>query len=319
MPSDPRRATASWYPLEVKLAASRNRDGSADDVVLNERTMHTRLISLCASGAFGTIAVACSLSTAPPPDQDPVEFCADWGKAVCQLSNGPCSFVEGVCATHQTGVCMNFISAAQSGTAHYSQPNAKACIDALSGAYGAGGSTLAIPAATLFAVNMTCSKVFVGTQSSGSPCTGNNDCSGTLVCAVAVGQNQSVCTSSVTPKDAGDVCADPGDECQGNSYCALSGSLPKCVPTPVTGGPCSASVPCGSTDACVSGTCQARGARGAPCSSNSDCAPSAPYCDNYTGGQCADGLAFAPGSFDCNGIAGVGQSDSGAMDAAPGE
>jgi hypothetical protein len=283
--------------------------------------MHIRLVTAVASGAFSMIAVACSISTPPPPDQDEGEFCTDWAKAICQLANGPCNFIESVCTTYQTGVCTNFV-AAQSGTGQYSQPNGKACIDALNGAYG--GSPSSIPAKTLFAVKATCSKVVVGTQPAGMPCQGDNDCSGTLVCAPEVGQNQSVCVTGLTPKNAGDICADPGDECQGDSYCALPASgLPRCVASAATGGSCNGSIPCGSTDHCVNGLCQTRGLSGESCTSSDDCSSSAPYCDTYTPAGCTDGLTFARGSDDCNGIVGVDQADSGTpsvtvTDAGPG-
>jgi hypothetical protein len=279
--------------------------------------MRIRLVTIFAAGAFGVVAAACTLSTPPLPDRNETEFCADWANAICQLSKGPCSFSESVCATYQTGQCMNFVGAAQTGTRQFNQPNAKACIDALNAAYGGGGSgsTWSVEAATLVDVSAKCIKVVIGTQPAGQPCTSDNDCAGTLTCAPLVGQNQSVCTSSVTPKDAGDFCADPGDECQGNSYCAAASGLAKCVPTPATGGSCSQSVPCGSTDACVNGTCQPRGLKGAPCTSNDDCDATAAYCDAYSGGHCSTGLAFAPGSFDCNGVAGL--SSGGGIAAGP--
>jgi hypothetical protein len=276
-------------------------------VVFEEETMRTRYVTALVTGGFATIAFACSLSSSPPPDQSVSDFCADWAKAICQLSNGPCAFVETTCAAYQTTVCMQFVSSAQSGTREYSQSNGKACIDALNGAYG--NSPSSISASTLLAVNATCSKVVIGNQAVNQPCTGDNDCTGSLVCVPVVGQSGSVCASAVTPKDAGDFCADPGDECQGDSYCAAQASgLPKCVPTPATNGPCSAAMPCGSADHCANGTCQARGGSGAPCTSNDDCSTSAAYCDTYPPAACTNGLTFARGSIDCNGIAGLDQS-----------
>jgi hypothetical protein len=270
--------------------------------------MRTWLVTALAGGAFGVTAVACVVSKPPPPDENAGEFCADWAKALCQVGGGACNFDESVCETYQVGQCMNFIGAAQSGTREYSQPNGKACIDMLNSAYS--GSPSSIPAATLLTIDATCNKVVVGTQMAGASCTGDGDCSGTLVCAPEVGQNQSVCVSGVTPKNLGDVCADPGDECQGDSYCAQPPSgLPKCVATAATGGLCSAGVPCGSADQCVGGVCTARGTTGASCRSNDDCSASL-YCDPYTPAQCTNGLTFARGSDDCKGIEGVDQSDA---------
>jgi hypothetical protein len=280
--------------------------------------MRTHLVTSLAAVGLGAIVVACSLSIAPPPDQSVSDFCNDWAKAKCQLGNGPCAFSETTCAAYQTTVCMNFVSAAESGTRQYKQSNGKACINALNAAYG--GSPSFIPAATLLELDATCGKVVVGSQALNQSCTGDNDCSGTLVCAPVVGQNQSVCVSAVTQKDAGDFCADPGDECQGDSYCAAqAGGSPKCVPTAPTNTSCSASSPCGSSDTCQNGTCRARGGNGATCTSNADCAASAPYCDTYPPAACTTGLTFGQrGSYDCSGISG-GPSGGGQADAAPGD
>jgi len=245
------------------------------------------------------------------------EFCADWAKAICQLANGSCDFVETVCAAYQTTVCTSFVSGAQSGTRQYSQIKGKACIDALNRAYG--NSPSSISATTLFPLNATCSKVVVGNQTSNQPCTDDNDCSGSLICAPVVGTSGSVCVSTATPKDAGDYCADPGDQCQGDSYCAVQASgSPQCVPTPATGAACSASVPCDSSDHCVNGTCQPRALAGQACASSDDCDPSAPYCDTYPPAACTNGLTFARGSIDCNGIAGLDEADAGSAATPPG-
>jgi hypothetical protein len=277
--------------------------------------MRTYFVTPLAVLGLGAIVVACSLSISPPPDDNVTDFCNDWAKAKCQVGSGPCAFPEAPCAAYQTTQCMNFVSAAQSGTREYKQSNGKACIDALNSAYG-GGQT-SISASTLLNVDAICGKVVVGSQALNQSCTGDNDCSGSLVCAPVVGQNQSVCVSAATPKDAGDFCADPGDECQGDSYCAAqAGGAPQCVPTPPTNAPCSAATPCGSSDTCQNGICVARGGSGATCTSSADCASSAPYCDTYPPAACTTGITFGRGGYDCNGIAGLSSSAGGQADAA---
>jgi hypothetical protein len=258
----------------------------------------------------GAIAIACSIgSSSPPPDQTVSEFCADWAKAICQLSSGPCAFSQTACATYQTSVCMSFVNTAQSGTREYRQSNGKACIDALNGAYG--NSPSSISAKALASVHSTCSKAVSGNQQSDQPCTGDTDCSGSLVCAPLLGQSGSVC-ASVNAKNLGDICGDPGDICQGNSYCAPQpGAAPKCVAAPSTGSPCTTSVPCGSSDRCLNGTCQPRAGAGEHCATNDDCSTSSPYCDTYPPAACTNGLTFARGSIDCNGLAGLDPPDGG--------
>lgn len=266
----------------------------------------TRLVSRLATVAIGLIAVACSFSTAPPPDQNVSEFCTDWASAICQLSNGPCYFMASTCETYQNTVCMSFVNAAQSSTRQYNQANGKACIDALNGAYGGSPST--ISAATLANLNVTCEKAVIGNQALNQSCSGDNDCAGSLVCAPVVGTSGSLCVSGFTPKNAGDICADPGDQCPPDYYCApQTGGSPTCIAAPTTGA-CSAEVPCDSADTCVNGTCQPLAGVGGSCTSSADCSAAAPYCDTYGQPLCTHGLSFAKGSDDCNGTAGIAQA-----------
>jgi hypothetical protein len=277
-----------------------------------EGDMRRGLFSGLVAVTSGAIVIACSIgSSSPPPDQSVSEFCADWAKAICQLSNGQCAFSQSVCATYQTSVCMAYVNTAQSGTREYRQSSGKACIDALNSAYGNNPSS--ISAMVLANVNSTCSKAVSGNQQSDQPCTGDTDCSGSLVCAPILGQSGSVC-ASVNKKNLGDICGDPGDTCQGDSYCAPQpGAAPKCVATPSTGSSCSMGIPCGSSNRCLNGTCQPRGAAGDPCTTNDDCSTLVPYCDTYPPAGCAKGLSFARGSIDCNGIAGLDRPDAGGM------
>jgi hypothetical protein len=256
---------------------------------------------------------SCSSSSTPPPDGTVDEFCADWAKALCQV---PCNFDVMACVTFQTSACQSFVaSLQQSGsTRQYSQPNGKACIDALNSAYG-GGVTM-VSAATLAMTSATCNRVVVGSQATNKACTDDNDCANGLVCTP---YNGGKLCGPLTARNVGDPCGDPGDSCQGDSYCAAqAGAAPQCVATPATGGACSATIPCGSSNRCVGGTCQARATSGQACSSNSDCASSAPYCDTYPPAACTTGLSFARGSIDCNGILGTDEPGSAGNDAGAG-
>jgi hypothetical protein len=253
-----------------------------------------------------TIAAACTVSPPPPPDGTTTEFCADYAKAICQIS-ATCVFDASACTTFQTAQCMTNVANAETGARQYNQPNGKACIDALNANGAYGGNPTTISAASLASISAICDKAVVGNVASDKPCTGDNDCSGTLVCA-PYGTGK-LC-AAVVQKNLGDICGDPGDECQGDSYCAMqAGAAPQCVATPTAGQPCSATIPCGTSDRCQSGTCQARAGLLAACTTNDDCGPTAPYCDPYAG-KCTPGLSFALGSTDCNGIAGMGGSPS---------
>jgi hypothetical protein len=267
--------------------------------------MNTSLLGVLGISAL-TIAAACTTTDQPPPDGSVSEFCADYAKAICQISSS-CQFDPMACATFQTGQCMTNVTSLETGTRQYNQPNGKACIDALSGAYG--GSPNTISAANLAMIATTCNKIVVGDQVSDKPCTGDNDCSGDLVCA-AYGQTF-VC-APITQRNLGDPCADPGDQCQGDSYCAAqSGVAPQCVATAATGGSCSASIPCGTSDRCLAGVCTARAGIGDTCATNADCSPTAPYCDTFPPAVCTTGLSFARGSTDCQGILGTDEPTTG--------
>jgi hypothetical protein len=264
------------------------------------------------------VAAACSSSSSgttapPPPDSTVAEFCSDWATAKCQLSTF-CQFDATACATYQTTQCMSFASAATtSGFRQYSQPAGKACIDALTTAYG--GNPSVISAATLAQLDTTCNAAFVGSVASDKPCTSDYDCTTGLTCSLIPGQSASVCGSG-SPVAAGGTCL-ATSQCPANYYCApVTGANPQCTATPTTGGACSGAIPCGADDFCgPSGTCQAKATVGQTCSSSSDCASSAPYCDTFPPAACTTGLTFARGSIDCNGIAGM---DTGTPDAGGG-
>jgi hypothetical protein len=270
------------------------------------------------AGVLGTIAIACSSTpTPPPPDSTLTEFCTDWAAAYCQISL--CNFDLDTCESFQTGVCTSFATAAEaSGLRQYSQPSGLACVKALQGAFV--GSSSSVSAATLASIDTICNDAFVGSQVVQKPCTDTYDCSTGLVCATVPGES-SVCGVS-SPKTLGDPCADPGDTCTGDSYCAASSLGPTCVATPASGTACSAAIPCGTGDYCAAGTCQALATVGQTCAATSDCVAGL-YCDLYPPAACTNGLTFARGSIDCQGIAGSDElppttiADAGVADSNP--
>ncbi len=272
--------------------------------------MRTQLIAGFAAGALGLVVACSSSSSQPaPPDGDTSAFCADWGKAVCQLSS-ICNFDPATCTAYQTSVCNDFVQQAQASSArHYTQPGGKACIDALNSAYGNSPSQIDAP--KLASLEDTCNKAFTGNVASDSACQSDYDCQTGLTCSVIPGQSASVCASG-NPKNAGDICS-AGDTCATNTYCApVMGAEPQCKPAAMTGQPCSAEIPCDSSSYCgPSGMCQAKAGVGETCTTSADCSSAAPYCDVYPPAVCTNGLTFARGSIDCNGVAGLDRPDSG--------
>jgi hypothetical protein len=272
--------------------------------------MRTRLHPWVAAGLVSLAASGCDLTSSSPPDETISELCTDWGKAICQVGSGACDFDVTSCAAYQTGVCQTYVGTLQGGTRQYSQANGAACIKELNDIYGGSPST--IPATSLLQQQAICARVIVGGQPVDQACMVDADCANGLVCAPAVfGGSSNVC-ATVMPIQLGDICGDPGDQCQGDSYCQAQGSgqAPQCVTTPAAGDGCSTSVPCGTGDVCSgdAGICVAASTSGA-CSTNAECASG--YCDLNPPAACTDGLSFARGSDDCNGIAGVSSPDGG--------
>ncbi len=273
--------------------------------------MRTRLVVGLLVGALGMVASACSSSSSgptapPPPDSTVAEFCSDWATAKCQLSTF-CQFDAASCANYQNTQCLSFATAAAaSGFRQYSQPAGKACVDALSTAYG--GNPSVISAATLTQLDATCNAAFVGSVASDKPCTTDYDCASGLTCSLIPGQSSSVCGAN-SPVAAGGTCLATA-QCPASYYCApVMGAEPQCTATPTTGGACSGAIPCSANDYCgPSGTCLAKAAQGDPCTTSADCSAAAPYCDTYPPAACVSGLTFARGSIDCNGIAGLDTS-----------
>jgi hypothetical protein len=271
-------------------------------------------ISLVVRFAVGALAAtaACTVSS-PSPYAQVSEYCTAYAKAVCQIS-ATCQFAASTCEAYQTSQCT--VQAAQAMAARaYVPGNVKPCIDALNAAYGNGATSVTI--AQLTNIDSVCAKVFPGAAAEGAPCMTAADCVTTgAVCASAPGITGQTCALP-TQKQLNDVCADPGDVCPANAYCAPMAGTSKCVAAQMIGQACSATQPCDTADYCDRGTCAALAAQGAPCATSANCAPGL-FCDTYTsatvGTACVTAYTFARGSVDCEGFEG-NSTNSGPGDA----
>jgi hypothetical protein len=264
-------------------------------------------------GATVLVAVACSNST-PPPDSTITEFCNDWASAWCQVSSS-CEIEESSCLTYQNQTCQTYASERTTGTRQYSQPGGKACINALNQAFGNGA--MSVSTQTVLAFRDTCERAFPGSALENQTCTTDYDCTDDLVCDEGYGQTSSVC-SKVTMKNLNDPCADPGDECQGDTYCASNGSMPVpvCTPTPGLGAACSDTVPCSSGEFCApAGFCVNDEVQGQEGCTNDDQCGSGLFCDTYPPSACVNALTFSRGGIDCQGIDGTDMMTSPVLDA----
>ncbi|MGH7437017.1 MAG: hypothetical protein ACRENE_15190 [Polyangiaceae bacterium] len=263
-------------------------------------------------GLLGAAAMVdgCSVSTAStPPDNDIGSFCADYAKALCQVSMS-CQFdsTETMqCTTFQTSACSTKYGAQVTTMRLYNQPNGKACIDKLNSSYTSGS----IDAQTLRDIDTACNKVVIGNQQTNQPCVTDNDCSGTS--SVCTSYNGMTLCGPATMKTVGQPCADPGDQCTGDSYCKqpMTGA-PVCTATPAIGGDCSATIPCGASAQCMGGKCAARGTMGSSCVTSDDCTSDL-YCDPYPPASCTSQILFGRKGADCNGVLGTNEPDGGGM------
>lgn len=272
--------------------------------------MRTRLVVGLAFATLGISAVACSSSTNPYAQVS--EFCAAYSKAICQVSS-TCQFDSGTCEQYQQTQCMANAPTATTTTRTYEPNNVQACINALNSAYG--NNATSVSATTITNYQNLCSKVFLGNVGEGNACTTALDCANTGdVCASAPGGTVSKCVTPA-PKQLNDPCADPGDECPANSYCAPQPTGPTCVAAQTNSQPCSDAMPCDSTTQCVAGQCQPLSSQGQPCTATTNCGQSTSgqpmFCDTYTDSiqpspACVTEYTFARGSVDCLGIAGQG-------------
>jgi len=283
--------------------------------------MRTRLVIGFAVAALAASTFACT--TAPNPYAQVGEYCAGYAKAVCQVSSF-CQFDPGACQTYQASQCNQQAEQAQaSGTRQYNPANVQACLDQLNSTY-AGQF---ISAASLASVDATCARVFLGTAIEGAVCTSTDDCAVEGdICATAPGIATETCAKP-TQKQIGDDCADRGDECPVDSYCAPQTGTSVCVASQTLGQSCGSTVACVSADHCVAGVCQPLATMSGPCNSDADCVPGL-FCDLDTDAViatpiCVSGYGFSLGSDDCVGIEGLsthgtnGGGDAGVSGDAP--
>ncbi|HEY8038860.1 MAG TPA: hypothetical protein VIF15_03670, partial [Polyangiaceae bacterium] len=274
------------------------------------------------TGALGMMVFSCTVTNATKdPYPDVSTFCGAVAKAECQ-DNALCAVDATQCQTYRTSVCTQDAAAAEASGRAYHSDKVQSCIDALNSAFGNSASSVKYAQLSgSGSFTDICEHVFVGTAGNGATCQTNYDCTDSSeICATVPGLGSSQCAKP-TPKNVGDACADPGDQCSGDSYCAsTAGGLPKCIAAATDGAACSASIPCIASDHCSSGICAVKGGPGSACSIDSDCGAQAPYCDHFAGSICAIGLTFATGAPDCKGyFLGSGISDGGTTEAGGGE
>jgi hypothetical protein len=267
-----------------------------------EETMRTRLVIGFAAAALGVSALACT-SPANPYAQVS-EYCAAYAKAICQAG---CQFDPTACQTYQSDLCNTQAQTeTSSGVRQYQPGNVQPCLDAANQAYD---NAAQVNDAQFENVNSVCARVFVGAAGEGAACTSDFDCAvNGDICATAPGVATQTCAKP-TPKQVGDDCADRGDQCAPNSYCAPQTGTSVCVASQTAGQGCSDTIKCNSANQCLDSICQPLATQGQSCRTDTDCVGGL-FCDLYTDPEaltptCVSAYSFARGSVDCLGIEGL--------------
>jgi hypothetical protein len=311
--------------------------------------MRTRLVvglatyGVAALGVVAVVAGCSSSSGGSNPYPDIAHFCAAVAAAECQSTgaSSPSAFDNCGATTMQGQECNSFRTAqcaegsiivpfpgsADALKRNYTSGNVQACINAIDQVFGSANMSTngiqSISYTQLFGMGNvvdTCEAVFVGTAADNQACTTNYDCTVMgEVCALNPFGGGSVCAQP-SPKNVGDPCADPGDQCT-NSYCSTSGSTkePTCVALLDNNSPCQVDAQCQTSSHCSGGVCAPLAEIGQACAANTDCDVSAGlFCDIYHqgGAACVKSLVFDNGQDDCQGYlfgSGLGSvSDAGA-------
>ncbi|MGH7271907.1 MAG: hypothetical protein ACREJ3_15870 [Polyangiaceae bacterium] len=272
-------------------------------------------------GALGTSLAACAVAPASNPYPDVASFCNAKAAAECQIA-ATCGNDASGCKVERASLCnVDAAQATADGLRQYVSASAQSCITAVSSAYGGGATSISY--ANLYgpgSITDKCERVFSGNIPQANTCKNSYDCAGSAICAPeAVGSSTLICANESLVAE-GDLCGQAGQTCASDSFCAAQSSgASKCQPGLQDGQPCSATMPCISTERCamnsgVTGqTCVPRVAASGSCASDADCPPAAPYCDPNAGSICTAGLSFATKSPDCNafGAGGIPSEDAG--------
>lgn len=302
--------------------------------------MRTRLVVGLVVGALGVVAWGCSSSSGGSnPYPDVAHFCAAVAAAECQSTGasspsaidncGNSSMQQQQCNAFRAAQCADgsiivpFPGSPDALQRNYTSGNVPACITAINNLFGSANTStngiMSISYSQLFgAGNLvdTCEAVFAGSAGDGQACTTDFDCTVMgEVCAVNPLLGSSVCAQP-SPKNVGDPCADPGDQCT-NGYCSTASKEPTCVALLDNNAPCTVDAQCQTSSHCSGGACAPLGEIGQACASNSDCDASQNlFCDIYhqSGPACVKSIVFDNSQDDCQGYlfgAGLGSVPDG--------
>ncbi len=246
----------------------------------------------------GSLVVGCSGAT---PVASLSDFCTQKATLECQYvagtptSPGVCAgLTSQTCISYRTNLCItDGESATASGQREFNPGNIKACLTAISTAYGdltyptdeslSYASISGGPGDTM-TVDYICESVFQGSVQSMGTCTSPYDCASPNVCTPANGGAKiDVCAPLVQVAD-GDSCGGAGSVCVTGDDCVVDKSTGEYV--------------------CQASTANLGGLN-APCKTDADCDPTvAGFCDIYAPKPtCQAGYNFGLG-YDCQAYGG---------------
>ncbi len=225
--------------------------------------MIRRSLGLSILGVGLVVVAACGDDEAPAakyPSAD--SFCTAKAAEECKAVAAACTVSEDVCKSARKSACLTTASGATGQGRTYNSGNAESCIAKTTAVY----ADRVIDPAKEDAFEEACGRVFAGAKKKNEACAGEFDCEGTLACDL----DKKLCAVKVERKlDEG--CANPGEICAKDLYCALAGAAKFCKPKNKVSESCSAEAPCADDLRCTGTQCIAKFDAGQPCDSADDC------------------------------------------------
>jgi hypothetical protein len=232
--------------------------------------MLRKTLLVLASG--GVVALFACSSDTDDKYGDTNSFCAAKADAECQQLAAGCGASIDGCKSIRTSACTSSIPAGRT----YTSAKAQECLDKITAVY----SKRSFSSAEEKDVNNVCGRVFAGNVNKNAACQTDFDCISDFVC------DKGVC-ATLSAKSKGDPCANPGEVCSSDSYCANQGANKFCVAKNPINHTCDKDNPCEDTLRCIvgagaaNGSCQPKLNPSDKCDADIECpeATTPPYCD----------------------------------------
>jgi len=231
----------------------------------------------------------------------PADFSNRYAQAVCKGVSAACLIPEATCQAGQLAARASLDQLAVAQGRDFLPSNAQECLNQVSSVYDkVQQGAVALKAAEVQSVDQACADVYRGPKLANETCSADQNCVMGLICDHSKGTTTGRCGTK-TEVLAGGGCANIGETCPSDSYCANSEGVFVCQPKLSLAGACTDSVPCLESLRCSGGLCVAQLGIGELCAADQDCTTG--FCEPYAR-KCAVDVRFANGSAACLAMAG---------------